>query len=1098
MAVPGATILLVNPQSGARKETWSGPDGNYALRGVAPGTYRLEVSLVGFGADVREPVPVSAGRALKVNVALGFATSVDAAGGNGTPPAHASAGRGPVPLGADGRPDWSKLSPEARQRLQQVLAAGAAQAGGGTGLEGDATGFGGAGGGEGGDAAVRFSDNGGQGENASSPTGAGGGAEADLGSAQASAANSFLLSGSVAEAPTPGQMEQMRQRFEQYREDQQGAPGFGGGGGGGGGGRGGFGGGGGGGFGFFAGMGGRRPRVNRLRGNVSESYTNSALDALPYPLNSSQNRQIASYSERAGFSIGGPLYIPHVFNSKDKTSFFVNYNLQRSQSPFNSYSTVPTPLERAGDFSETVISSGALAGTTPVIYAPQPGPLGPRTPFADNVIPPDMLNPAALGLLQYIPTPNLPGSVQNFHLQEALPSANDRLMARIGQQISAKDNLSAFYFFNSSRSNSVSAYPQLSSNSSVRGQNVSLSESHTFSPKIVNSFTFNFNRQRSSSLNPFAYTDNVAEALGIAGVSEDPLNWGVPQISFTNFGALSLPIPSLTRNQTTRAVDSVTLNHGKHNLRFGGELRRVQINTLTDPNARGTFTFSGYTTSDYTANGLPVAGTGFDFADFLLGLPQATSERFGTSANYLRSWVYNGFVQDDWRMASKLTFVYGLRYEYFQPFTEKYGHLSDLDLGAGFSSAGVVTGLDPGTFPVSLLRGDANNLAPRIGLAYRPWLKRQLVLRAGYGVFYDGSIYNRLVPNLESEPPFAQASTLLTSPSQVLTLQNGFPALSPNTLTNTYAVDPNFRTPYAQTWNVNLQDEVAKNVILTVGYVGTKGTKLDLLLGPNPAGSLNTSNALQYDYETSGATSIYNALQVSVRRQFRRGLSLWGRYTYSKSIDDAAAVGGQGGGVAQNYLDVEAERSLSTFNRTHQFLMNYNYELPFGDRKRFLNHGGPAERVFGNWQISGVTTLNSGLPSTARVLGNVGSAGTGAYFALRADATGLAVSLPSGQRTTLEYFNTAAFTLPPTGQLGDAGRDTITGPPTYNFNMSLDRQLVFSRERGMTGDFRIEANNVFNIPNFSALGTVVNASNFGRVTGVGSMRALTFSLRFRF
>ncbi|HUI40822.1 MAG TPA: hypothetical protein VL523_02520, partial [Terriglobia bacterium] len=913
------------------------------------------------------------------------------------------------------------------------------------------------GGTEGSEASVRFSDSGGQAQTAGAQTGAGDESDAGSAGAQASAANSFLLTGSVAEAPTPGQMEQMRQRFAQYREEQQGAPGFGGGGSGGGGGRGGFGGGGGGGFGFFAGMGGRRPRVNRVRGNLFERYTNSAFDALPYPLNTSQNHQIASYSEQAGFSVGGPLYIPHLLNSKDKTSFFVNYNLQRSRNPFDVYSTVPTPLERTGDFSDTVIPSGPLAGTTPVIYEPQSGPLGPRTAFAGNAIPADDLSSAALGLLQYIPAPNLPGSVQNFHLQQSLPNASDRLMARIGQQISAKDNLSVFYFFNSSRSNSVSAFPAFTSSGSVRGQNVSLGETHTFSSQIVNSFTFNFNRQRSASLNPFAYTDNVAAALGIAGVSEDPIDWGVPQIAFTNFGALSLPIPSLTRNQTLRAVDSVTLNHGKHNLRFGGEVRRVQVNTLTDPNARGTFTFNGYTTSDFTAGGLPVAGTGFDFADFLLGLPQSTSVRFGTSANYLRSWVYNGFAQDDWRASSKLTFVYGLRYEYFQPFTERYGHLSDLDLGPGFSNAGVVTGLDPGGFPPSLLGGDANNLAPRVGLAYRPWIKRQLVVRAGYGVFYDGSIYNRLVPNLESEPPFAQASTLATSPAQVLTLQDGFPALGPNTLTNTYAVDPNFRTPYAQTWNLNVQDELAKNVILTVGYVGTKGTKLDLLLGPNPAGSFNTVNTLQYDYETSGASSIYNALQVSVRRQFRRGLSIWGRYTYSKSIDDAAAVGGQGGGVAQDYLDVEAERGLSTFNRTHQFLLNYTYELPFGDRKRFPNHGGVAGHLFGDWQWSGVTTLETGTPSTARVLGNIGSVGTGTYYALRADATGAPVALPFGDRSTLAYFNTAAFALPPAGQLGNAGRDTIPGPPTYNFNMSLDRQLVFSRERGMTGDFRIEA-----------------------------------------
>jgi trimeric autotransporter adhesin len=477
--------------------------------------------------------------------------------------------------------------------------------------------------------------------------------------------------------------------------------------------------------------------------------------------------------------------------------------------------------------------------------------------------------------------------------------------------------------------------------------------------------------------------------------------------------------------------------------------------------------------------------------------------RFGDSANYLRAWYGAGFVQDDWRATSKFTLLAGVRYEYFEPFTEKYGHLSDLELGPDFSSATVVTGLNPDGLPSSLLRGEDTHFTPRVGIAYRPWTKSHFVIRAGYGMFYDESIYQRLVTgNLVSEPPFAQSSTLVTSPAQTLTLQNGFPAVSPNVLTNSYAVDPGYHTPYAQTWNFTLQDEIFRNVILDVGYLGTVGRHLDLLLGPNPAGSNNTPNALEYTYETAGAESNYNALQVSLRRQFHRGLSIWGRYTYSKALDDASSIGGLAGtssAVAQNYLDPAADYGLSSFDRRHQFLLNYNYELPFGDRKRFLNHGGPLEHVFGNWQVSGVTTIETGTPSTAYVQGNVSSSGrTGAYYSLRGNATGEPVSLPGSERTTLEYFNTAAFTLPITGELGNAGVDTIPGPPMYNFNVSLDRQIMFNREKGINGDFRVAANNVFNTPNFTGLGTVVNSVNFGRVTSVSTMRAITFSFRLRF
>jgi hypothetical protein len=1079
VAVPGASVLLVGTQTGERKETWTDADGNYTLAGVNPGTYKLEVSLVGFRPDVREPVPVTAGKTLRVNVALVLALPEDSGAAT------------------------AQARKQGSGNLQQFPEAMRSRAGN-SGEEGD-----GLAGGAQGEGAVRFSETSGQGN---ATPGESPGEETDL---SASAANSFLLSGGTgASAAMPGEGRmRFRERMEEFRMMMggPGGPGFGGGPGMGGPGMGGPGGGGPG-FGGRMMMGGRggwagrRAQVNRIRGNIMESYSNSVLDAHPYPLNVAKSPQIPAYTQRAGFSLGGPLVIPKIYNGSDKTSWFVSYNNQRSKNPFDSLGTVPTSAEREGNFSQAVIPSGPLAGSVPVIYQPPTTADAPRVPFDGNQIPSTMFDKAAVGLLPYIPLPNLPGSVQNFHLQESLPSSSDRVMARIGQQLSKKDSLNAFYFFNSSRSQGVGNFPGLTRNTSVRSQNLNLSETHTFGPGMINTLLANFNRQRSSTLNPFAFQDNVAGNLGIQGISTSPFDWGLPIIQFTNFTGLNDTIPSLTRNQTLRLFDFVIWNAGKHNFRFGGEVRRVQLNTLTDPDARGTFTFSGYTTSDF-ANGLPVAGTGYDFADFLLGLPQTTSVRFGTSSNYLRSWVYSGFFQDDWRAASHVTFNLGLRYEYFTPFVEKYGHLADLSFGPGFTDASVVTGQNPGSQPASLIHSDANNFAPRFGLAYRPWIKHNFVLRAGYGIFYDGSIYNRLVPNLANQPPFAQASTLTTTAQNVLTLQDGFPYLSPNILRNTYAVDSNFRAPYAQTWNFTAEDEIFRNVILTVGYLGTKGSKLDLLLAPTEFApgtaatgqGLALNNALAFIYETSGASSIYNGLRVGLRRQFHGGLSIFGEYTYSKSIDDAASVGGSGRSVAQDWRDLQAERALSAFDMRHRLLVRDMYELPFGERRRWLNRGGPLARVIGNWQISGITTIQSGNPYTAQAQGNLSNfGGAVAISNLRADATGLPVSLPSSQRTTSGFFNTDAFTLPPAGQYGNAGRNTIPGPGRVIFNMSLDRFVTLSRERRIRADFRVEARNIFNTPNFGGLATVVNAQDFGRITSVGSMRSLNFTLRLRF
>jgi hypothetical protein len=1087
VSVPGATVQLANPQTGERKETWTDESGNYTFSGLNPGDYRLEVSLVGFRPDSRDPVPVTPGKELTVNVALVFALPEDSA----PQPAQATGRATPTPATLPGQRRGDLANPG---DLENSLGNGA-RAGAGVG-------------------AVRLA----EGAGLENPVSAESSVEGV--DTSASAANSFLLAGGVGDIPTPGEGRGGRGGMRGggmggFGGGPGGGPGggggpFGGGGGPGPGGGGGFGGGGGGfgggGFGGGAGNWGRnRAQVNRIRGNFTEQYTNSAFDAHPYPLNVAGLPEIPSYGETLGFSLGGPLVIPKVYRGGNKTSWFASYNLQRAKNSINSFASVPTAAERSGDFSGAVIESGPYKGTVPVIYDPQSSPTGPRTPFAGNIIPPQRLNSAAAGLLSYIPLPNLPGTVQNFHLQESLPSASDRVMARIGQQINSKDSLNAMYFFNSTRSRSVANFPELTSHSSTRGQNLSLSETHTFNPHVVNTLTANFNRQRVSSLNAFAFQDDIAAQLGIQGVSDNPFDWGIPGIGFTNFGGLSDPLPSLVRNQTVRALDVLIWNHGKHNVRMGSELRRVQQNSQTDPNARGTFSFSGYTSSDFSG-GFPVPGTGFDFADFLLGLPQTASVRFGIDSNYLRSWITSSFLQDDWRVGPHLTVDYGLRYEYFLPFSEKYGHLSDLAFTPGFATTQVVTGFDAGSLPPSLVHSDAHNLAPRVGIAYRPWTQHHLVLRSGYGIFYDGSIYSRLVPNLVDQPPFAEASTLVTNPQRVLTLEEGFPALAPNVVHNTYAADSNFRTPYAQSWNFSVEDEIAPNVILSVGYVGTKGTKLDLLLSPNSvnpstAGAQQTSiaNTLQFLYETSGAASIYNGLQVSLRRQFHGGFSMSGNYTWSKSIDDAASVGGAGRNVPQDSFDLEAERALSGFDIRNKLAINHTYEFPFGEQRRFLNRGGRVAHVLGNWQISGVTTIQSGAPLTAQVAGNQSNNnGSGAFASERADVTGAAVSLPRSERGTQEFFNTAAFTLPGSGQLGTAGRNTIPGPGTANFNMSLGRFFTFSREKNLRARFSIDATNIFNTPNYGGVATTLNAQNFGWVTSVRAMRALTISLRVNF
>lgn len=1092
IAVPGARVFLVNPRTRQRKETWTDAAGNYVFASVSPGTYRIFVILVGFRPAMKGPFTVEPGKPAAEGATLALAMPGE------------SAGYGASRFGA--RRGQTGAQHPGSQNLAMRGRLGAGNPGARLGGESVPREL------NGGGTGVRFSGNGADSGGAQPQQGSSSGLESS-----ASASNSFVLTGNVVDATAPPQRGGGGWRYRRFAQDQTapGVPGFGGGaerfqnmv--------------------FFFGA-HHRPGVNRIRGNAFDSYSNSALDARPYPLNTPSQPQIPYYSERAGISLGGPLTIPKIYpNGKDKTSFFVHYSTIRSTSPFNLFDTVPTLAERAGDFSQTTIASGPLAGTVPTIYEPPSNRLGPRIPFPGNVIPSPMFNKAALGLLRFIPAPNLSGEVQNLHLQEALPTHDNFIMGRVGHEISAKDNLSAFYFYNSSLTEGINNFPSLTSTGAMRNQNLNLMETHTFGPTTINMLGVNFNRSRDYTLNPFAFTENVGGGLGITGISQDPMDWGIPQIGFTNFTGLNDTVPALTRNQTFRFSDYVILNRAKHNLHVGGDLSKLQLNSLTDPNANGTFSFTGYTTSNFTPQGVPVNGTGYDFADFLLGLPQTTSVRFGTSANYLRSSAYDAFANDDWRVLSHLTLDLGGRWEYDAPFTEKYGHLSDLALGPGYSTVGVITGQNSGALPASLLRGHTDNVAPRFGLAYRPWLAHSLVIRAGYGIFYDESIYSQIVSNLTSQPPFATTSTLVTNPQQILTLENGFPVTGASVTRNSYAVDPNFLTPYAQTWDVILEQDLRQNFVLSAAYVGTHGTHLNLLLAPvgaiTPSGKPLLTNSLPYIYDTSGAASIYNGLRVSLRHFSHNGLMFFANYTYSKSMDDAASVGGAAsvkgarffggmgsqeasglvsgaGTVAQDPFNLQPEWGLSSFNPTQSLRFFTRYQLPFGEKKQFLNRGGALTKLFGNWSLSGNATINSGTPLTALLSGNLSNnvSGSAPFSSLRADSTGVPV-LPTGfTRTPLEYFNTAAFTLPPAGEYGNAGRNTIPGPPEINFNASVDRQITISRERGLNADFRLSADNLFNTVNFTSLATTVNANTFGRVTGAGDMRSLSLSVRLRF
>lgn len=855
------------------------------------------------------------------------------------------------------------------------------------------------------------------------------------------------------------------------------------------------------------GFGGRFGQLgaNRLRGMITESHRNSVFNARQFSFSGLEQSKLPYHQNNFGASLGGPFKIPNVYNGSDRSSFFVSYQGTRSRSPSDTTVTVPTQAERNGDFSQTMAQ--ARDGSGPVaIYDPAlTSQSGTTRQFVNNMIPEERISPTARGLLAFVPLPNLPGNVQNYRFLQNLTSDSDMFMTRFNTRLSRKDNLSIGYSLQRRGSETGQSFPGFTTNQDLMGQNVSLSLTHNFTNRFINNLSYRFNRMRTDSLNQFAFVRDVTGELGITGVSQDPLNYGVPTIRLTNHAALQDSNPTLRRDQTSHVSNTVTYVRGKHSIRTGFEFRRIQLNNRSDPNGRGTFVFNGSLTSAMDEAGNLITGSGYDLADFLLGLPQSTSIRYGTNNTYFRGNAYNLFVQDNWRVLSQLTLNFGLRYELATPFIETQDRIANLDVAPGFAAVSVVlpgsVGSYSGQFPRSLVDGDRNNFAPRFGLAWKPFPQRSTVIRSGYGVFYNASIYNQLYSQLASQPPFAFSSNLVSNPNQVLTLNNGFPISSDETISNSYAVDRHLRVGYVQQWNLDVQHNWRPNLVVTLSYSGSKGTKLDLLRSPNrqPVGSERLIAAAQeFFYQTSGASSVFHSFNLRMQRRFTSGLALNGGYIYGRSIDNASSIGGGQQTVALIDSNLRAERGLSTFDMRHQATLMVMYQFPFGGRRRFLSQGGTLSKALGGWSLMTNATLQSGSPYTARVMGSsIGNSGTTTNQSERADATGLPVSLSDSERTTGRFFNTEAFAPPVPERFGNAGRNTIAGPETKNVNLTLLKAIPISSD-GRRLEFRAQATNVFNTPNFSGLGTVVDSSNYGRLTSVKQMRQMEFSLRLNF
>jgi hypothetical protein len=837
---------------------------------------------------------------------------------------------------------------------------------------------------------------------------------------------------------------------------------------------------------------GRKGPGSLFNGGIDfRGFENDLLDARSYSITGQDTPRSPYTQYTIGASLQGPLWVPHVFHWTG--NFYLQLQTTRNRNASNQPYTMPTALEREGNFTGVTTGNGS-----PLVLL---DPNNNNAPLPTPIIPQSEISPQAQKLLGFYPLPQFtaPGVSYNYEVPIVTRSVQDQFVTRLNKPINNKSRLSGIFVFqdNSNQNNNVFNFVD-----HIKTQNYRANTSYNrnFTRTFYGNFTVDYTRSSVKTLPFFANNTtygNVSGDAGITGNLQDPANWGPPSLSFGGSGiaGMSDTNSKFVRNQTTAFNGTITYIRRPHQFQLGGDFKVQDFSTVGQSNPRGSFGFNG-------------AATGFDFADFLFGTPDTTGINYSNADKYLRSNLYDVFVNDNWNVNSSLTLQWGVRWDYASPITEEYGRLANLDIAPGFTSAMPVTAGDPVGplsglhYPSSLIKPDKHQISPRVSFAWRPIFGSSMVVRGGYGIYYLTSIYTPLAAQMDQEWPAPGAKILAgTSAQYRLTLANGFP--NPITqvsdlTTATFGVDPNFRVGFTHQYYVSVQQNITASLLLTAQYNGVKGTRAVQEFEPNttPYGVPlpNCISCLGYVYLTSNGNSTRNAGQLSLRRRFHSGISTNFSYVYSKSIDDAATLGSSSGGsIAQNWLNLAGERGLSSFDQRNVFTAQLQYSTGVGVHGGALLSGWRG-LILKGWTFTSNINAGSGLPFSP--LYSLPLQGTSAAV-LRPEYLGGDVY--SSPNATGRYLNAAAYAAPPTGEFGDAGRDTLTGPRQFSMNGSMARS--FADKYTVT----FNASNLLNHPIFAGWSNsfnplLLNGGAFGQLLppAQGSMRSISATIRWTF
>jgi Carboxypeptidase regulatory-like domain/TonB-dependent Receptor Plug Domain len=927
--------------------------------------------------------------------------------------------------------------------------------------------------------------------------------------------------------------------------------------------------------------------TREYHGAVFEFLRNDVFDARTYDFTGVRSKDSPKEPfkwNQYGFVLGGPVWLPKKvfgplgYENRERIFFMTNFEGFRDRRMLRQTYNLPPADFYSGNFSGLLDpaftgnpNSGKQAMITvnnvtmpafdalgrPIIvgqlYDPTRRSIATngqvvREPFPNNIIPIGRFHPTSVQLLEFYPLPTRnPNQLGPNHEQlNRRVIDKDQFTGRGDFIESAKSSWAGRY----SWGDELQLDPGLKLNGSkllTTVKQVSISNTRTLTPSIVNEARFGLSMFYNSLGRELGDVRDVVGELGIPGVNSSvPLAWGIPSIpiqGFSGFGDSSEG-PYINNNKTYQFVDNISLTKGSHSLRFGAELRWDQYNQVGNQFARGEFLFEATASSqlaylpgdpvdtgDDRVIGVPSTGNGF--TDFLLGYCKRCEVSVSLATAEFRAFSQYYYIDDSWKVTPKLTVNFGLRYEYTPPWFDKTGRLvniyvpfmdttpnvQDLSrhpvfvrMGEGDFYEGIPLQFHPsiqvardGRLGERLVDDDRNDFAPRFGLAYSPSSKWSI--RLGSGVFYSQDTGNPRFDMARNLAGRRRDESLPTEPD--LTWDAPFRNLGGTVVVNNPYVLGNIharRTPYVIQYMLNVQRELGNNFLLEVGYLGSVGRKLESLRAFNESIPGTVGSVLQrapypefgrIQEVDGGGKSNYNGVSVKLEKRLSSGLSFVGGYTWSKSIDNASAIRNHDGDTLfpQNSYNLAAERALSSFHTSHRLVNSMLFELPFGKGRRWLDRGGVVNALLGGWEFGTLFNVQTGFPLTVvtgRDLSN-----TGAGFDRPNVVFGQDAHLDRGERSAARWFNTSAFATQAAGTFGNTGRNTVISPGLVQWDASLLKNFYFQENKSL--QFRFEAFNAANHANLGNPSLSVVAADFGRITGTrGTMRELQFGLKLIF